>query len=146
MQVKRVSHVRVSPDGKHVVFVVAQAVMESEKSEWVSQIYLAASDGGGAVQLTQGEKGATSPEWSPDGQWIVFLSARGAKAESKSNLWRIRVAGGEAEQLTDGRSDISRYAGLQTGPRSLSVWLSRQPRKRKRQRKKSATGALWIRT
>ena len=77
MQVKRVSHVRVSPDGKRVAFVVAQAVMEPEKSEWLSQIYLAASDGTGAVQLTQGEKSATSPEWSPDGQWIAFLvSAR----------------------------------------------------------------------
>ena len=77
MQVKRVSHVRVSPDGKRVVFVVAQAMMEPEKSEWVSQIYVAASDGTGTVQLTQGEKSATSPEWSPDGQWIaVSCSAR----------------------------------------------------------------------
>ncbi len=107
MQVKRVSHVRVSPDGKRVVFVVAQAMMEPEKSEWVSQIYVAASDGTGTVQLTQGEKSATSPEWSPDGQWIAFLAARGSKAETKTNLWRIRVAGGEAEQLTDEKSNIS---------------------------------------
>ena len=80
MQVKRVSHVRVSPDGKRVVFVVAQAMMESEKSEWLSHIYVAASDGTGMVQLTQGEKSATFPEWSPDGQWIAFLSARGSQA------------------------------------------------------------------
>lgn len=107
MQVKRVSHVRVSPDGRRVAFVVAHAVMEVEKSEWLSDIYLAGSDGTGAVQLTQGEKGATSPEWSPDGQWIAFLSARSRKAETKTNLWRIRVAGGEAEQLTDEKSNIS---------------------------------------
>lgn len=31
MQVKRVSHVRVSPDGRRVAFVVAHAVMEAEK-------------------------------------------------------------------------------------------------------------------
>ena len=107
MQVKRVSHVRVSPDGKRAVFVVAQAVMESEKSEWVAHIYVAASDGTGVVQLTQGEKGATFPEWSPDGQWIAFLSARGSKPETKTNLWRIRIAGGEAEQLTHEKSNIS---------------------------------------
>lgn len=107
MQVKRVSHVRVSPDGRRVAFVVAHAVMEAEKSEWLSHIYVAASDGAGAIQLTQGEKSATFPEWSPDGQWIAFLSARGSKPESKTNLWRIRVAGGEAEQLTDENSNIS---------------------------------------
>lgn len=107
MQVKRVSHVRVSPDGKRVAFVVAHAVMEAEKSEWLSHVYLAASDGTSAIQLTQGEKSATFPEWSPDGQWIAFLSARGSKPESKTNVWRIRVAGGEAEQLTDENSDIS---------------------------------------
>ena len=59
MQVKRVSHVRVSPDGKRVAFVVSQAVMDGEKSEWLSQIHLAGYDGAGTVQLTQGEKGAT---------------------------------------------------------------------------------------
>ena len=35
------------------------------------------------------------------------MSARGSKAETKTNLWRIRVAGGEAEQLTDEKSNIS---------------------------------------
>jgi dipeptidyl aminopeptidase/acylaminoacyl peptidase len=110
MQVKRVSHVRVSPDGKRVAFVVAKALMEPEKSEWLSHIYLAAANGTGTVQLTRGDKSATSPEWSPDGQWIAFLSARGSRVEAKTNLWRIRVDGGEAEQLTDEKSDISAVA------------------------------------
>ncbi|MCI0624768.1 MAG: S9 family peptidase [Acidobacteria bacterium] len=107
MKVKRVSHVRVSPDGQRVAFVAAQAVMEPEKSEWLSHIYLAASDGTGSFQLTQGEKPATFPEWSPDGQWLAFLAARGSKPEAKTNLWRIRAAGGEAEQLTDQKSSIT---------------------------------------
>jgi Tol biopolymer transport system component len=49
-------------------------------------------------------KSATSPEWSPDG-WIAFLAARGSKPERKRTLayrW-----GGEAEQLTDEKSNIS---------------------------------------
>ena len=36
IRTNRVSSVRVSPDGKRVAFVVGQAVMEGEKSEWLS--------------------------------------------------------------------------------------------------------------
>src|SRR5262245_65550128 len=107
MRVKRVSHVRVSPDGKRVAFVVSQAVMDSEKSEWLSQIHLAASDGTGAMQLTQGDRSATNPEWSPDGQWIAFASARGGKPEADASLWRIRVVGGEAGPLRDETCELS---------------------------------------
>jgi dipeptidyl aminopeptidase/acylaminoacyl peptidase len=109
MQLKRVSHVRISPEAKRVAFVVEHAVMEGEKSEWVSQVFVASTDGTMSFQLTQGEKSATSPEWSPDGRWLAFLSARGGKDDPKANLWRIRVDGGEAEQLTDEKSKISAF-------------------------------------
>jgi dipeptidyl aminopeptidase/acylaminoacyl peptidase len=109
MQVKRVSNTRVSPDGKRVAFVVGEAVMSGEKSEWLSHIHIALADGSQSFQLTQGEKSATSPEWSPDGRWIAFLSARDAGTDAKPNLWRIRLEGGEAEQLTHEKGDISAF-------------------------------------
>lgn len=109
MQVKRVSNVRVSPDAKRVAFVVGEAVMEGEKSEWISHIHVALADGTQMFQLTQGEKSANSPEWSPDGRWIAFLSARSSKPDAKANLWRIRVEGGEAEQLTEEKAGISSF-------------------------------------
>jgi len=100
-KVKRVTLVRPSPDGLHVAFVVGTAAMEGEKSEWVSQVWVADADGKNAVQLTRGDKSSTSPTWSPDSQWIAFVSARGADKDAKPNLWRIRIDGGEAEPLTD---------------------------------------------
>ena len=109
MRTSRVSSVRVSPDGKRVAFVVGQAVMEGEKSEWLSHIYLALTDGSQSLQLTRGDKSATSPEWSPDGRWIGFLAARDSKPDAKPNLWRIRVEGGEAEQLTDEKGGITAF-------------------------------------
>ena len=48
-------------------------------------------------QLTRGDKSSTNPRWSPDGQWIAFGSSR---SDTKNNIFRIRVSGGEAEQLT----------------------------------------------
>ncbi|HEU0093635.1 MAG TPA: hypothetical protein VFS78_16105, partial [Vicinamibacteria bacterium] len=103
-KVKRVSQVRPSPDGRHVAYVVGTAAMEGEKSEWISQIWVADADGGKAVQLTRGDKSSTAPAWSPDSQWIAFVSARAADKDAKdakANLWRIRIDGGEAEALTD---------------------------------------------
>src|ERR1051325_9683044 len=82
-KVKRVSSVRPSPDGKRVAFVVATAVMEGEKSEWLSQVWVADAAGGHALQLTRGEKSSTSPAWSPDGQWIAFVSSRSLGKDDK---------------------------------------------------------------
>ena len=34
--------------------------------------------GGAARQITFGERGDSQPQWSPDGRYISFVSARGA--------------------------------------------------------------------
>jgi dipeptidyl aminopeptidase/acylaminoacyl peptidase len=105
MKVRRVTAVTPSPDSRRVAFVVAEAVMEAEKSEWLSHIHLASADGSGSRQLTRGEKSATSPKWSPDGNWLGFLSSR----SGKTNVWRINPEGGEAEMLTDVKGEVGAF-------------------------------------
>jgi dipeptidyl aminopeptidase/acylaminoacyl peptidase len=105
MRVKRIGPVRVSPDGKQVAFTVRRAVLEGDKSEYLTHIHLADADGGRRVQLTRGEKSCDEPRWSPDGRWIAFLSAR----SGKRNLWLIRPRGGEAQPLIDLESNVQSF-------------------------------------
>jgi dipeptidyl aminopeptidase/acylaminoacyl peptidase len=105
MTIRRVSAVEPSPDGTRVAFVVGEALMDGEKSEWLSHVHLAAADGSSSRQLTRGEKSATSPRWSPDGRWLAFVSSRSGKA----NVWRIALAGGESEMITDEKGGVSSF-------------------------------------
>ncbi len=102
MRVQRIGGVQVSPDGKRVVFTVRHALMEGEKSEYLTHIHLAGSDGSQPRQLTQGDRSCLDPRWSPDGRRVAFLSNR----SGKKNVWLLRPDGGEAQQLTDVPSEV----------------------------------------
>lgn len=105
MEVKRVGSVQVSPDARRVAFTVRQAVMDGDLSEYRTQIHLAGIDSSQPRQLTQGEKSCDDPQWSPNGKWIAFVSAR----VGKKNLWVINPDGGEAIQLTELKSDVGSF-------------------------------------
>src|SRR2546425_12657147 len=92
-----------------IFFTVTQPVMAGEKSEMVTHIHMANAYGSISFQFTYGEKSCNNPQWSPNGHWIAFASRR----TEKNNLWLIRADGGEAEQLTDLKSDAG---GFQWSP------------------------------
>lgn len=106
VKTRNVGSPRISPDGKRVVYTVNDAVMTADKSEFVTQVWLASSDGKSNYQITFNEKSSTNPKWSPDGNWIAFTSNR---KDNKNNLYVLRVSGGEAEQITDLKSNISDF-------------------------------------
>ncbi|MBI3824317.1 MAG: S9 family peptidase, partial [Planctomycetes bacterium] len=105
MQVKRISGVQVSPDGKRVVYAVREVLLDGGKSETLTHLHLVNADGTGATQLTQGAKSCDEPRWSPDGNWIAFLSAKAGKR----NVWLISPKGGDAIQVTGVRSAVTSF-------------------------------------
>jgi len=106
MKVKTLGAPRVSPDGQRVAYTVVSEVITADKSEFVTQIYLARTDGTDSFQITFGDKSSTNPKWSPDGNSLAFTSNR---KDNKNNLYLLRLNGGEAEPLTDLKSSIADY-------------------------------------
>lgn len=96
-----------SPDRKQVVFSVSEAVMTADKSEYVSQLWIANSDGTGVRQLTFGDRSSGNPKWSPDGSAIAFTSSRG---NGRNNIYLLRLAGGDPEMITDVKTGVAEFA------------------------------------
>ena len=130
--------VKVSPDGNSVV-------IGTEKADWEQQIFrkelwlyrTAAS--GSLVQLTQSGHD-NSPQWSPDGQWVAFLSERKVgdakdadagdgkdkdKEKDVAQLFLISPSGGEAFAITSGEEEVHAFAWSRDS--KAIVFATRQP-------------------
>ena len=120
LKLKAVGAPRVSPDGKKAVYTVNEAVMTADKSEFVTQIWMNMLDSKRNVQLTYGDKSSTNPKWSPDGNWIAFLSNR---KENRNQLYLLNMNGGEAEPLTDVKSPVTNFEWSPDG-RSIAFTMT----------------------
>ncbi len=92
---------QISPDGRHVAFVVAPVGRKEE--ERIAAIWLS-RDGAPATQFTTGLVNEAHPAWSPDGASIVFVSDRAKRG--KGRLYKIALDGGEALSLGDLEGDL----------------------------------------
>src|SRR5882672_2997959 len=65
-------------------------------------VFVVSSDASAPVQLTDGDFADADPVWAPDGESIVFASARHAERDDDdaSDLWRVPAKGGTPQRLT----------------------------------------------
>jgi dipeptidyl aminopeptidase/acylaminoacyl peptidase len=104
---KRVGGTAISPDGKLIAYTVSTPLMEGEKSEFLTHVWVVSADGKQNYQFTFGEKSCANPEFSPDGRYLSFTSSRGS--DGKNQIWILRLSGGEAEQVTKAKSGVGSY-------------------------------------
>ncbi|MEO1574774.1 MAG: S9 family peptidase [Pseudomonadota bacterium] len=120
VQIDRVGAPVVSPDGSRVVYTLRTTDLAADKGRY--DLWMSPMDGGDARRLTTHAANDTSPAWSPDGRYVLFLSKRG----DSTQVWRLPIDGGEAQAVTDLPLDVATFRMAPTGDRlvvSLSVYL-----------------------
>jgi len=119
LAMQRVGAPVVSPDGRSVAFAVRETDYEANRGRF--DVWVATLDGASLRRLTTHAENDTDPAWSPDGKALYFLSAR----SGSSQVWRIALSGGEAEQVTKLGTDINGYDLFPDGKRlllAIDVW------------------------
>ena len=132
--------VKVSPDGNGIVIGTEIADWDQQifrKDLWLYRVASGSQSSASLTQLTQAGHD-TSPQWSPDGQWIAFLSERKAadakeadadsdndKDKDVSQLFLISPNGGEAFAITSGDEEVHAFAW--SGDSKAIYFATRQP-------------------
>jgi dipeptidyl aminopeptidase/acylaminoacyl peptidase len=106
---------RISPDGNAVV--ISTAAPDWQHNRFKQDLWLWTKKGGTARPLTTAGHDS-SPQWSPDGRTIAFLSDRPLPGEHPSDddkdnatrVWVISVDGGEAIPLYRDKLDAHAFA------------------------------------
>jgi dipeptidyl aminopeptidase/acylaminoacyl peptidase len=111
LAMQRLSDPALSADGKRVVFTVRTTDMD--KNGGRTDVWIADVPGGHARPLVAHEANDSSARFSPDGQHVTFLSTR----SGSSQLWRVRLDGSNALQLTHLPLDVGAYVPFSDGRR-----------------------------
>jgi len=118
MAIKTVGGTAISPDGKNTLYTLSYADMK--ENERRTEIWIVSTDGGKPRRFSSG-KNDISPQWSPDGQMIAFISTRGTGEAAKPQIYLISAFGGESEKLTDSKNGVSSFVWSQDSKRIAYV-------------------------
>jgi Tol biopolymer transport system component len=106
---------RFSPDGRRIVFVSDRSGDEN--------LWLLSLDGGTPRPLTTGvDASYLSPEWTPDGNYIVVSKGTPLGLEK---IWLYHVRGGRGLEMVAGPGGL-RLLGPAFGPDSRYVWFAQR--------------------
>jgi len=110
------SQLQISPGHQWLVWTRSEG--DKEKDVRVTNLILTSLTDEREIPLTRGSDNNRNPRWSPDGEWIAFLSSK-PRPQAKPDtapmqIWLISPRGGEPYALTE----------LSRAPRQLE-WLDR---------------------
>ena len=103
LAVKQVGAPAFSPNGKWIAYTISE--WDRKENRRISHVYLVSVEQGRSIKLTNGERGESAPQWSPDGARVAFLADR----DKGNQIWIIPADGGEAEKLTSEENGVQAF-------------------------------------
>ncbi len=118
-----------SPDGKIIFFVSGLGI--SSSSESFANLWVVNVDGTKPLQLTKDIWINQQPQWSPNGQWILYSGSIGYEDEEYSNnLWVVDELGTGVRRLTNYKGNDIAPAWSREGGRvffmrqqDVGIWM-----------------------
>ncbi len=116
--ISNITGVRLSPDGKSVLFNSSRTDKVTQKK--YMNLWIAPTKGGQPKQFTYGDQVDALAEFSPDGTKIAFISNRQNEAQFQIHI--IDVDGGEARPITNLKGQFAQLAWSPDGKRIAIVF------------------------
>lgn len=127
LTVAQIRGARPSPNGRRLVFSALDRI-------WTAGLPAVAAPGGepptigNARRLTSSEDVEHAPAWSPDGEWVAYITWNDSMG---GNIWRIPSDGsGAAERLTPTAAFYDKLAYTRDGSKLMAVRGSKMHRMR----------------
>jgi dipeptidyl aminopeptidase/acylaminoacyl peptidase len=108
-QVKSVTAVAISPDGKYVAYLLSvprQPLVDQDGPAW-SHLYVSDIRGNSRPYII-GHNSIGAPQWSHDSQTIYYTAKRGE--DTQTSLYAIPIDGGESVKVLEHPTSISGFA------------------------------------
>jgi dipeptidyl aminopeptidase/acylaminoacyl peptidase len=136
MALRTVTDVRISPDGRHVAYVVSTPSFMTDAHE--AELYLVPVGGGTAVRLASTVRlfnrplPSTELRWSPDGSRVTFLAF---DEGGLPQVFASDVSGGVASALTSAAGGVMTYEWSPDGTRLAYLALDPPPDAEEKQKR-----------
>ena len=104
-----------APNEQEAVFVRTQ--MNEKENNYNAHLFHIELSTGEVTQWTFGNERVSSPQWSPDGKQIVFLTNR----KEKNQLYIVNRRGGEAQEMTTLPNGVNSFLWSPCGEK---IWLT----------------------